>query len=209
MHLRVTARAGSDDEADALIADRIALLRERLGAHVYGEDDTTLEDAVVALLRERRQTVATAESCTGGTLAGRLTNVAGSSEVFETGVITYSNDAKVDLLKVPQAIVGAFGAVSPEVAKSMAERVRELAGADFGISITGIAGPGGGSAEKPVGLVYIGLATAGGVRATRNLFTGTRADVRLRSTQVALGMLREVLLGIPPLSPNTGGIGAS
>jgi nicotinamide-nucleotide amidase len=193
-HLRVTARAATEEEADRIIDERAKLIYERLGDAIYGEDETTLEMAVVKLLLEKRKTVATAESCTGGTLAGRITNVAGSSAVFGTGVVTYANEAKVDLLKVPQALLGAFGAVSSEVAKSMAERVRELADSDYGISVTGIAGPGGGSPEKPVGLVYIGLATASGVTATKNLFTGGRADVRARSTQTALAMLRQELL---------------
>jgi nicotinamide-nucleotide amidase len=172
----------------------VALLRARLGDVVYGEDETTLEEAVVALLRERKRSVATAESCTGGLLAGRLTNVPGSSAVFHTGLVTYANDAKIHLLKVPSALIGAAGAVSPEVAKVMAERVRELAETDFGISVTGIAGPGGGTPEKPVGLVYIGLADGGKVIAQKNLFGGSRADIRLRTTQAALNLLREALL---------------
>lgn len=194
VHLRVTAKAATEVEADAVIAERAALLYERLGSVIYAEGETTLEEAVVKLLAERRRTVATAESCTGGMLSGRLTNVSGSSVVFTTGVVTYSNEAKIHLLKVPAALVGSFGAVSSEVARSMAERVRELAGTDYGVSITGIAGPGGGSAEKPVGLVYIGLADANGATTRKNLFHGSRADIRHRSTQVALDMLRQALL---------------
>lgn len=194
VHLRVTARAATEADADRVIEERARQIYDRLGASIYGEDDTTLEASVVALLTEKGRTVATAESCTGGTLAGRITNIPGSSAVFETGVVTYSNHAKVDLLKVPQALVGSAGAVSPEVAKAMAERVRELAGADYGVSVTGIAGPGGGTADKPVGLVYIGLSTGKGVVATKHLFNGTRADVRLRSSQAALALLRDELL---------------
>lgn len=194
VHLRVTAKASSEDEADATIAERVTLLKERLGDAIYGENETTLEEAVVTLLKLRRKTVATAESCTGGTLAGRITNVAGSSEVFGTGVVTYANEAKVGLLKIPQALIASVGAVSPEVARAMAERVRELSGADYGLSVTGIAGPGGGTAEKPVGLVYIGLSQEGKVVATKHHFSGLRSDIRLRSTQVALDMLRQELL---------------
>ena len=194
VHLRVTARAATEADADRVIEERARQIYDRLGASIYGEDDTTLEASVVALLTEKGRTVATAESCTGGTLASRITNIPGSSAVFETGVVTYSNHAKVDLLKVPQALVGSAGAVSPEVAKAMAERVRELAGADYGVSVTGIAGPGGGTADKPVGLVYIGLSTGKGVVATKHLFNGTRADVRLRSSQAALALLRDELL---------------
>ena len=194
VHLRVTARAKTEPEADALTGERVALLKERLGDVVYGEDETTLEQAVVALLAQKKRTVATAESCTGGLLAGRLTNVPSSSAVFHTGIVTYANESKVHLLKIPQALIASVGAVSPEVAKAMAERVRELAGTDFGISITGIAGPGGGTPEKPVGLVYIGFANSEKVTAEKHLFSGLRADIRLRTTQAALNGLRQALL---------------
>lgn len=194
VHLRVTSRAPTEEEADALNAERAALLRERLGEVVYGENDATLEQAVVALLAKNKQTVATAESCTGGLLAGRLTNVPGASAVFHTGLVTYANGAKIQLLKIPSSLIGAVGAVSPEVAKAMAERVRELAPADYGISVTGIAGPDGGTEQKPVGLVYIGLANGDKVTAHKNLFGGGRADIRLRTTQAALNLLRQELL---------------
>lgn len=195
VHLRVTSRAASEAEADAKIAPVVAEILRRLGESVYAEGDTSLEAAVVDLLRARGRTVATAESCTGGLLAGRITAVAGSSEVFGTGVVTYSNETKRHLLQIPQALLGSVGAVSSEVASAMASRVRELAGADYGIGITGIAGPGGGTEEKPVGLVHIGLATPdGAVVATRHLFGGSRADVRFRSTQTALDRLRRALL---------------
>jgi nicotinamide-nucleotide amidase len=194
VHLRVTARAADEAEADARITPVVADIKQRLGDVVYGEDETTLEKAVVTLLTEKKRTVATAESCTGGTLSGRITAVPGSSAVFHVGLTTYSNDAKIHLLKIPSSIVGAFGAVSPEVAKAMAERVRELADADYGVSVTGIAGPGGGTDEKPVGLVYIGLSTASGTAATKHLFSGLREDIRLRSTQAALDLLRKELL---------------
>lgn len=197
VHLRVTSRAATEEEADALNAARAARLRERLGDVVYGEEETTLEAAVVALLRERKRTIATAESCTGGTLSGRITAVPGSSEVFHTGVVTYANEAKVHLLKIPQALIASVGAVSPEVAKAMADRVRELAETDIGVSVTGIAGPGGGTAEKPVGLVYIGLSYGNTVVAEKNLFGGSRADIRLRATQVALNRVRLALLREP------------
>ncbi len=194
VHLRVTSRAGTVAEADALNAERAAIIRERLGDVVYGEDDTTLEDAVVALLKTRRETVAVAESCTGGMLAGRITNVSGSSEVFSVGLITYANDAKITLLQIPRAVIGGVGAVSPEVAKAMASRVRELSGATYGLSTTGIAGPGGGTDAKPVGLVHIGLATPTETVSVERHFPGGRADVRYRATQAALDLLRRELL---------------
>ena len=204
VHLRVTARASNAETADALIADRAEKLRQRLGAVVYGENETTLEEAVVALLAAQNKTVGTAESCTGGLLAGRLTNVSGSSQVFHQGVITYSNEAKQNLLKIPHALIASVGAVSPEVAQAMASRIRELSGADFGIGITGIAGPNGGSDEKPVGLVYIGLASSDtNITVEKFLFTGLRSEVRLRATQSALVMLRNVLLEGAPNAPGT------
>lgn len=193
VHLRVTARGPSEEVADALIAERAALLSERLGDVVYGYDDTTLEAATVARLIERKKTVATAESCTGGLLGARLTSVPGASAVFTTGLVTYSNDAKVHLLKIPQALVASVGAVSPQVASAMAARVRELAETDLGVGITGIAGPDGGSAEKPVGLVFIGLAHGDKAWATRHLFSGLREDIRVRATQTALDLLRQEL----------------
>ncbi len=196
VHLRVTSRAGSDAEADAMNAERAAIIRERLGDVVYGEDETTLEDAVVALLKARGKTVAVAESCTGGLLAGRITNVAGSSDVFGVGLVTYANDAKISLLQIPRAVIGGVGAVSPEVAKAMAGRVRELATADYGLSTTGIAGPGGGTNAKPVGLVYIGLATPEKTVSAEHHFSGGRAEVRYRTTQAGLDMLRRELLGL-------------
>jgi len=194
VHFRITARAADGAAADALIAPLAAEVRARLGDVVYGEDAVDLETVVVGLLRDRGRTVATAESCTGGLLAGRITAVSGSSEVFGTGLVTYSNAAKRRLLQVPPAVLAQFGAVSEPVADAMASRVRELAGADYGIGITGIAGPGGGSADKPVGLVHIGLAGPGGTVVARHVFGGSRDMVRLRSTQAALAALRVALL---------------
>ena len=194
VHLRVTAKAETEVAANAMVAERAALVRERIGDFIYGEDETTLEASVVALLKANQRRIATAESCTGGMLAGRITAVAGSSAVFQTGLVTYSNEAKVHLLKIPQALVSQRGAVSHEVAQTMAERVREMAESEYGIGITGIAGPDGGTAEKPVGLVYIALATPTRTEVRRELFGGQRADVRYRATQVALDMLRRALL---------------
>jgi len=173
---------------------RVEQLRERLGDVIYGINETTLEEAVVTLLMEKGKKVGTAESCTGGLLSGRITSVSGSSAVFQTGVVTYSNDAKIHLLKIPASIIGAVGAVSPEVAQAMADRVRELSGADYGIGITGIAGPGGGSETKPVGLVYIGFSDGTNVSVSKNLYIGSRTDVRYRATQTALAILRQALL---------------
>jgi nicotinamide-nucleotide amidase len=160
-------------------------------------DDETLEAAAVRLLRSRAITLAVAESCTGGTLAGRITDISGSSEVFLGGVVAYSNKAKVDLLGVPPDLIEAHGAVSREVAEAMATGVRGRLGADIGIGITGIAGPGGGTPDKPVGLVWIGLARADGAVAERNAYIGIRRDVRTKATQTALTMLRDGLMAQP------------
>ncbi len=195
VHLRMGAKAGSTEQAEALMRPVEAELRSRLGRYIYGTDGTTLEAAVIALLRERGRTVAVAESCTGGGLGSRLTSVSGSSAAFLGGAITYSNEAKVTLLGVDPSLLERHGAVSPQVAEAMARGARERLGADFGVSITGVAGPEGGTPEKPVGLVYVGLASAEGAEARENHFIGIREDVRRRSTQVALQMLRERLLG--------------
>lgn len=194
VHLRLGAKAGSMEAAEALMGPVEEELRRRLGRFIYGTDKTTLEEAVVRTLTERGLTVACAESCTGGLLGGRLTAVPGSSGTFLGGVISYSNPAKRDLLGVDAGLLERHGAVSREVAEAMARGARERLGADLGVSITGIAGPEGGTPEKPVGLVYIGLATAARVTARESHFIGIREDVRRRSTQLALQMIREEVL---------------
>jgi nicotinamide-nucleotide amidase len=194
VHLRVTAKADSPVAADQLIAERIELIKERLGDHVYGFNDESLESVVVKMLIERGMKVATAESCTGGMLASRITDVPGSSVVFPGGVINYSNESKTDLVYVPAETIAKHGAVSPEVAEALAIGARKRFGSDFGIGITGVAGPNGGTDDKPVGLVYIGLADANGVIVEKNRFIGQRKDIRFRSTQVALVMLRSRML---------------
>jgi nicotinamide-nucleotide amidase len=197
VHLRITAHASSAEEAESLLAPVVEEIGRRLGGHVYALDDETLEAAAVRLLRSRAITLAVAESCTGGTLAGRITDISGSSEVFLGGVVAYSNKAKVDLLGVPPDLIEAHGAVSREVAEAMATGVRGRLGADIGIGITGIAGPGGGTPDKPVGLVWIGLARADGAVAERNAYIGIRRDVRTKATQTALTMLRDGLMAQP------------
>lgn len=195
VHLRIGAKADSPEAAEALIQPMEAELRRRLGRFIYGVDKTTLEAAVIQLLKERGKAVACAESCTGGGLGARLTSIPGSSAAFLGGVISYSNDAKVRLLGVDPALLAQHGAVSAPVAEAMARGARERLGADLAVSITGVAGPDGGTPEKPVGLVYLGVATADRVYARENHFIGIREDVRRRSTQVALQLIREELLG--------------
>ena len=190
VHLRVTARADSEAEADALIVERAQQVRSRLGIVIYGENDDAIEAVVVRLLRENKQTIATAESCTGGMVAQRITDVSGSSRVFSGGVVAYSNEAKTDLVAVPAETIARVGAVSPEVAQALAEGARQRFGTTYGIGITGVAGPDGGTPEKPVGLVYIGVAYAGGCDVEKCNFIGSRQVVRTRSAQTALNMLR-------------------
>ena len=149
----------------------------------------TIAERLVELLKARGLTCATAESCTGGGVGAALTAVPGSSAVFLGGVVSYANAVKRDVLGVSAATLGTVGAVSPETAAQMADGVRRLAKADLAVSVTGIAGPGGGSAEKPVGLVWFGLATPDGTRTERAIFAGDRAAVRAKAVTHALGML--------------------
>jgi nicotinamide-nucleotide amidase len=195
IHLRLGAKAGSREEAETLMRPLEEELRRRLDRFIYGLDATTLEQAVIQQLTDRGLTVAVAESCTGGLLGSRLTGVSGSSAAFMGGVISYSNEAKRDLLGVDEALLREHGAVSDPVARAMAVGVRERLGAEIGVSITGVAGPTGGTAEKPVGLVYIGLASGDRVTARENHFVGQRQDIRVRSAQMALQMLHETLRG--------------
>ncbi|MFT8244394.1 CinA family protein [Roseomonas sp. BN140053] len=156
--------------------------------------DATLEQAAALLeqLRARGETLATAESCTGGLIAAALTAVAGSSAVVLAGFVTYSNAAKTAMLGVPEATLAAVGAVSEEVARAMAEGALERSGADLAVSVTGVAGPGGGSAEKPVGLVHLGLARRGApTRTVRRVFPGDRTAVRAATVAEALRLLAE------------------
>ena len=190
VHLRVTARANTAEEADALVSVRAQLVRERLGQAVYGENDDPIEKAVVTLLKAKQQTVATAESCTGGLVAQRLTDIPGSSAIFPGGVVVYSNAAKTDLVAVPAETLDRVGAVSAEVAEALAEGARKRFGTTYGIGITGIAGPDGGTPDKPVGLVYIAVAYEGGCDVEKANYIGSRQVVRTRSAQTALNKLR-------------------
>jgi nicotinamide-nucleotide amidase len=169
-------------------------LRRRLAVNIFTQSGERLEEVVGRLLKDKNKTLAVAESCSGGLLSHRLTNVPGSSDYFLEAVVAYSNAAKVNLLGVRNSLIRANGAVSVPVALAMARGIRRRARSDFGLSITGIAGPAGGSAEKPVGLVYIGLAWAGGGEVVKNLFLGNRELVKNQSAQKALDVLRRYLL---------------
>ncbi len=193
--VRISATASGPQQADVSLDATRREIRARLGGHVFGEGETTLAAAVGNLLRKRGATVAVAESCTGGLLARRLTDVPGSSDYFLEGTVAYSNAAKMRLLGVPADLIRREGSVSRAAAEAMAVRCRERGGADFALSITGIAGPTGGTPEKPVGLVYVGLADAAGctVRELRLGETLSRDEIRARSANAALDMLRRAL----------------
>ena len=190
--VRVTVKGMRRVTAEQLVGEAMSRLRSVLGTHAYGEDDTDLAAIVLDECRTRGLTLAVAESCTGGMLGERITSVSGSSDVFIGGVIAYHNDVKRELLGVRQGDLATFGAVSEEVALQMARGVRERFGSDLGVAITGIAGPGGGSAEKPVGLVWIGV--DGSERLARRIHaSGDRGEIRQRAVQAALEVVRRML----------------
>jgi nicotinamide-nucleotide amidase len=177
-----------------LLQKAAALAREKLDAYLYAEGAETMEQAVVRLARAAGKTVATAESCTGGMVAGRITNVPGSSEIFRYGWVTYANEAKTAELGVPAELLARHGAVSAEVARAMAEGALRAAGADFAVAVTGIAGPTGGTPEKPVGLVYLALARTGGpTDVTKDNLSTARDTFRVMAAQRALDLLRRAL----------------
>jgi len=195
--LRVTV-AAPDAGAVHTVAERAYReLSDCVKSVIYAEGDVGMERVVHEALLDRRWRIATAESCTGGLLAKRLTDTPGSSATFERGWVTYSNDAKMKALGVSAADLEKHGAVSPPVAEQLARGARAQSGADVGVGITGIAGPDGGSAEKPVGLVFIAIASSLGEAGRRFQFLGTRATVRERSAQTALDLVRRQLLELP------------
>ena len=158
VRLRVTIKGNEEDKASNKLLEIEQKIRSKIGRYIYGRGDESLEEVVGRLLKEREFRIATAESCTGGGVADRITNINGSSKYFERGVVTYSNAAKVELLKVDEDVMAEKGAVSSEVAMQMAEGIKSISGADIGISLTGIMGPTGGVTDKPVGTVYRGYA---------------------------------------------------
>lgn len=194
VHLRLTARAETREEADDLIDPVDWKIRKILGNAVYGTNDTTLEEAVIQLLTEREETLAVAESLTGGWLGQRLTAVSGSGEVFLGGMITYDLGVKENLLGVKTETLDEYGPVSSQTASEMAKNVREMLKSTYGVSLTGNAGPTADVDDKPVGLVYIGLAGPKGLAVEEYRLRGARNDIRQRCTQLALVQLREVLL---------------
>ena len=199
VELHLTAEGRSEAEAEERIEALAVGIRQVLPGRIFSEDGRELPEVVADLLRDLGRTLAFAESCTGGLLSARLTDVAGASAYLDRSFVTYSNRAKVEELGVDAGLVQRVGAVSEEVAAAMAAGARRVAGTDIGVGITGIAGPDGGTPEKPVGLVYVALEGAAGTRVRRAVFPGGRERVRYQATQVALEMLRRGLLGLAPL----------
>lgn len=195
VHIRVTAKAEDEKTAGKLIKPVVKELKGRFEEYIYSTDDeVTLEKAVVDLLVANELTVSCAESCTGGMLSARLINVAGVSDVYKSGYITYSNKAKRKILGVKKTLLDKYGAVSKEVAGAMAEGAAEVAKADVAVGITGIAGPDGGSKDKPVGLVYIACNVKGKINVEEYRFTGNRSKVRESSVSAALCLMRKCIL---------------
>lgn len=195
VHLRVTAKAPSEKEAQILVEPVVEELKRRFGYRVYTTlEEVTLEQAAADLLKERGWKIAVAESCTGGMLTARLTKVSGVSSVFETGFITYSNEAKKELLGVREESLSQYGAVSRQTAQEMAEGLAKRTGVEVAVSITGIAGPDGGTPEKPVGLVYIGCLVKGKIQIKECRFSGNREKIRESSVAAALTLARSCIL---------------
>lgn len=199
--VRLSVQAGSHDEARSLIAAAETIVLKKAGEFIFGFDEDTLEAVIGRLLTSTHESLAIAESCTGGWVANRITNVPGSSNYFECGVVAYSNTAKMQMLGVPEEILQKYGAVSEQTAIAMAERVRRVAHTTYGLSTTGVAGPGGGTPEKPVGLVWVGLAAPKESIARKFSYTQERMVNKERFSQAALSLLYSFLKlekGNPP-----------
>lgn len=197
--IEVKIRVVADDEitAEKTVAETSDRARHRLKDWLFAEDADTIDTVVADLFRKKGVSLSLAESCTGGLLAKRITDISGCSAYFGQGAVTYSNEAKVQLLGVPQQLLEENGAVSPEVAMAMAQGVRTTSGSDLALAVTGIAGPTGGTPEKPVGTVYMAVADARGCCSKHFLFTGDRDQIRLITTFAALDWLRKELLSLP------------
>jgi nicotinamide-nucleotide amidase len=186
--VRIVGKPEAIEQADAVV-------RSTLGPSIFSAADETLEEVTVKLLAQRHQTLAIAESCTGGLLANRITNVPGASDVFLAGYVCYANQAKINMLNVDPRLIEKHGAVTEQVARALAEHARICAGSDYALATTGVAGPGGGSPEKPVGTVYIALAAPGETVAKKLFFPTDRETFKQIATQAALELLRTKLIG--------------
>lgn len=196
VRLRLIASDANSEKSEQQINEAEKLIRSVAEKYIYAVDDESLEEVIGRLLTEKNLKIAVAESCTGGLISHRLTNIPGSSLYFERAVIAYSNKTKTDILNVPEELIISHGAVSSEVAEAMAIGVKQLAGTDIGLSTTGIAGPRGGYDEKPVGLVWIGYADDKSVFSRKYLFGEGRIRVKERASQAALDLIRRKILNI-------------
>jgi nicotinamide-nucleotide amidase len=192
LHLR--RRGKSDEAADKRLDELVGLIEEELGDNVYSDNGDSLEQIVSYFLQMRDASLSVAESCTGGLLAERLTSVSGSSRYFIGGAVVYSNELKTQLADVPADLIEVYGAVSEQVARALAEGIRKKCGTTLGLGVTGIAGPTGGTAEKPVGLVFHALASESGTEVIKRNFPGDRARIRWFASQQALDMVRRKLM---------------
>lgn len=196
LRLRITAKSDSESKAHNIIEPVVEKIKSRVGEFIYAEDNVSIETVVSKMLVEKNLTISTAESCTGGLVSSTLINYPGISSVFMEGCVTYSNESKVSRLGVNPITLKVHGAVSEEIAKEMAEGIAKNLGTNVAISTTGIAGPDGGSYDKPVGLVYIGIYINGKTTVNKYIFNGNRQEIRFRATKNALNDLRLRLLEI-------------
>jgi nicotinamide-nucleotide amidase len=196
VRLRITVIDTNADAADRRVREVEDRIRARAARFIYGVEDEELEEVLGRILAERKLTIAVAESCTGGYILNKLTNISGSSAYVDRGIVAYSNHSKVEQLGVSDGLIRTHGAVSREVAEAMATGIRRAAGTDIGLSTTGIAGPTGGTEAKPVGLVWIGYASADGVTAVEYRFGGSRTLIKERASQAALELVRRQILHI-------------
>lgn len=194
IEIHLSAQSNSEAEADKILDELAAKIAEKLGVAVFAMNGETMEEIIGNLLKRQGKTLSVAESCTGGLIGERITEVSGSSAYYIEGAITYANDAKIRSLSVPKELIENFGAVSAEVAQAMAHGMKEKAKTDYAISVTGIAGPSGGSEDKPVGLVFIGYADEKQVKSFKIILPGDRYLVRWRASSAALDYLRRQIL---------------
>lgn len=195
-HVKIITKGKSAEETEKKLFELEKIIREKLAGRILATDEETLEQIVGDILRKNKATLAVAESCTGGLIAHRLTQIPGSSDYFERGIVAYSNQAKIEILKVPANIINKNGAVSAPVAEKMAWGVREISNTTLGLAVTGIAGPTGGSPEKPVGTVFIALAAPEGVVSKKYNLAGDREQIKILSAQIALDWVRRYFLNL-------------
>ena len=195
VRLRITVKASTTEEADSIIDEVEGKIRKRAEKFIYSDVDVEIEEIVGKLLKEKNLSISVAESCTGGYVSHRITNVSGSSTYFNRALVTYSNESKIELLHLDAELIQRFGAVSEEVARAMAEGIKKISVTDIGLSITGIAGPTGATPDKPLGLVFIGLADHAGTIVKKYMLPDERRRFKDRASQAALELVRRRILG--------------